>query len=266
MKAFLFDIDGTTLLGETALPGAVELVAWLRERGTPFLWVTNNTSRSRAGWLARLEQAGLAPSAKQIYTAGDATIDVLCAESPRPRVHLVGTEALAADFRAGGLDLVGPDDRPDVLVLGYDTTLDYAKITGAARVLRRGVRFLATHPDLNCPSAAGPLPDVGSFLAMFEASTGRRPEVIGKPRPAMARAALARLGVEPADAVMVGDRLETDIRMANAAGLASYLVLTGATGAAEAEAAAEADRPTRVFATLGDLLAAAQRSAAISDQ
>ena len=120
-------------------------------------------------------------------------------------------------------------------------------------MLRRGVRFVATHPDLNCPSPDGPLPDVGSFLALFEASTGRRPEVIGKPRPTMARAALARLGVAPRDAAMVGDRLETDVRMANAAGMASFLVLTGATDVGQAEAAV--DRPTRVFATLTDLLA-----------
>ena len=253
MKAFLFDIDGTTLLGERALPGAVQLVGWLREQDIPFLWVTNNTSRSRGDWLARLTRAGLAPAVDQVYTAGDATIDLLVAETPRPRVHLVGTESLAADFRAGGLELVGPDEDPDVLVLGYDTTLDYARISAAARVLRQGVRFLATHPDVNCPSPEGPLPDVGSFLAMFEASTGRRPEVIGKPRPLMARGALTRLGVAPADAAMVGDRLETDIRMANEAGVMSCLVLTGATSAAEAETAA--DRPTHTFASLADVLA-----------
>ena len=252
MKALLFDIDGTTLLGADPLPGALDLVAWLRERTLPFLWVTNNTSRSRAGWLERLAQAGLAPTPDQVYTAGDATIDVLLAETPRPRVHLVGTEALAADFRAARLELVGPDDAPDVLVLGYDTTLDYAKITATARVLRRGVRFVATHPDLNCPSPEGPLPDVGSFLAMFEASTGRRPEVIGKPQASMALAALARLGVAPRDAAMVGDRLETDIRMANDAGMASWLVLTGATRAADVEASA--DRPTEVFGSLADVL------------
>lgn len=252
MKAFLFDIDGTTLLGEEALPGAVELVTWLREQEIPFLWVTNNTSRSRSGWITRLARGGLAPEPAQVYTAGDATIDRLSATSPRPRVYLVGTEALAEDFRAGGLELVGPDDDPDVLVLGYDTTLDYAKIVAAARVLRRGVRFVATHPDLNCPSPEGPLPDVGAFLAMFEASTGRRPEIIGKPGAEMALSALARLGVAPADAVMVGDRPETDIRMANAAGLSSYLVLTGATSAAEAEAAT--DRPTAVVDSLADVL------------
>lgn len=252
MKALLLDIDGTTLLGEGALPGAIELVAWLRREDIPFLWVTNNTSRSRAGWRERLARAGLEPEPTAVYTAGDATIDVLRAESPRPRVHLVGTEALAADFRAGGLELVDAGDDPDVLVLGYDTTLDYAKIAGAARLLHRGVRFVATHPDLNCPSPEGPLPDVGSFLAMFEAATGRRPEVIGKPEAAMARGALERLGVAPAEAAMVGDRLETDVRMANAAGLASWLVLTGATSAAQAEAAA--DRPTAVFASLADVL------------
>ena len=252
MKGLLLDIDGTTLLGEAPLPGAPELVAWLREQAVPFLWVTNNTSRSRAAWLTRLGRAGLAPEPAQVYTAGDATIDVLVGASPRPRVFLVGTDGLADDFRAARLELVGPDDDPDVLVLGYDTTLDYGKIAAAARVLRRGTRFVATHPDRNCPSPEGPLPDVGSFLAMFETSTGRRPEVIGKPNAVMATSALARLGVAPADAAMVGDRLETDVRMANDGGLASILVLTGATSAEAAKAAP--DRPTHVCADLHDVL------------
>ncbi|MDJ0976140.1 MAG: hypothetical protein QNJ98_16895, partial [Planctomycetota bacterium] len=126
MKGFLLDIDGTTLLGAEALPGARAFVFGLREAGTPFCWLTNNTSRSREDWLARLAAAGMEPQPHELYTAGDATIDWITAKPTPPRVYLVGTPSLAADFEAAGIALV--DDGPELLVLGYDTTLTYAKI------------------------------------------------------------------------------------------------------------------------------------------
>lgn len=249
MRAFLLDIDGTTLLGSDALPGAIEFVTDLRARGIPFLWLTNNTSLSSAGWLARLAAAGLEPKPAEIYTAGDATVDYLLALDPVPRVHLVGTEALRLAFGQAGLVL--SDEDPEVVVLGYDTELTYAKIRRAALLLQHGLPFYATHPDRTCPTPDGPIPDVGSFLAMFEAACDRTAQVLGKPQAAMARGALGRLGVQPADAVMVGDRLETDIRMARAAGLVSCLVLTGVTRADPGQGCE--DVPTHVFASLAEV-------------
>ncbi len=122
-RAFLIDIDGTTLLGSEPLPGALDFVGELRARKLPFCWITNNTSRSRAGWLERLAAAGFAPAECELFTAGDATITALRAEqgSTPARVFLVGTRALRADFEAAGIDLV--EEAPDVLVLGYDTEL-----------------------------------------------------------------------------------------------------------------------------------------------
>jgi NagD protein len=227
MKAFLLDIDGTTLLGSQALPGAIAFVRDLRARQIPFLWVTNNTSLSKASWIDRLERAGLDPRPDEVYTAGDATIDYLLAQDPVPRVYLVGTADLRAAFEEAGLVLA--EENVDAVVLGYDTELTYEKIRRAALLLQRGLPFYATHPDMTCPTPAGPIPDVGSFLAMFQAACGRVPQVLGKPQPTMAHGALARLGVRPEEAVMVGDRLETDIRMAQAVGMRSCLVLTGVT-------------------------------------
>lgn len=247
MKAFLLDIDGTTLLGPDALPGAPEFIAALRATGRRHLWITNNTSRSRDGWRRRLEAAGFDPLPEEIYTAGDATIDHLCAQDPVPRVYLVGTQELAEDFRAAGIPL--SDGDAQMVVLGYDLSLDYEKIRRAALLLQRGVPFIATHPDPTCPSPEGPLPDVGSFLAMFEVACGRRAQVIGKPEPTMIEGAMTRLGLGREDVVVVGDRLATDIRMANRAGVTSYLVLTGVTS--EEDLAASEDRPSRVFASLG---------------
>jgi HAD superfamily hydrolase (TIGR01450 family) len=252
VKAVLLDVDGTTLLGADPLPGAADLVAWARRGGTRLLWLTNNTSRSREGWRARLAAAGLDPGPGEVYTAGDATIDHLRSLRPAPRVHLVGTPELAADFVAGGILL--DDERPDAVVLGYDTTLTYEKLVRASRFLRAGLPFYATHPDVTCPTPDGPIPDVGSFLALFEAATGRRATVIGKPERTMIESALRRLSLAREDVVMVGDRLATDVRMANAAGIPSWLVMTGVTR--PEDLAASPDRPTRTFPDLAAVLRA----------
>lgn len=249
MKAFLLDIDGTTLLGPDALPGAIDFVAELRSREIPFLWVTNNTSLSKASWVERLAGAGLAPTPEEVYTAGDATIDFLRGLTPSPRVYLVGTQDLRAAFVEAGIDVT--DAEADAVVLAYDTELTYEKIRTAALLLQAGVPFYATHPDMTCPTPEGPIPDVGSFLAMFEAACSRVPQVIGKPEPTMALGALGRLGVEPADAVMVGDRLETDIRMAQAIGMTSCLVLTGVTS--DDALSGVAPSPTHVAGSLADV-------------
>lgn len=249
MSGFLIDIDGTTLLGAKAITGVSAFIHGLRAQATPFCWVTNNTSRSRAGWLARLGDAGFAPEPHELYTAGDATVDWIARQDPRPRVFLVGTPALASDFRAAGIELV--DERPDLLVLGYDTTLTYEKIAALGLHLAQDIPFVATHPDLTCPTPAGPIPDVGSFIAMFETATGRRPDrILGKPARTMIEGAARHLGISPTDVVMVGDRLETDIRMANAAGVESWLVLSGITTRADAEASS--DRPTRILGSLAE--------------
>ncbi len=249
MKGYLLDIDGTTLLGAAALPGARDFVFGLREEQTPFCWVTNNTSMSREVWLARLTAAGLEPKAHELYTAGDATADWIVTRDPRPRVYLVGTDELASDFRAQGIEL--EEQTPDLLVLGYDTTLTYAKIAKLALFLQQDLEYVATHPDLTCPTPSGPIPDVGSFIAMLETATGRRPErILGKPASTMVAGALGRLGVTAENAIMVGDRLQTDITMAERAGIESWLVLTGVTD--DAELARSEVRPTRVLRSLAE--------------
>ncbi|MDF1700347.1 MAG: HAD-IIA family hydrolase [Planctomycetota bacterium] len=246
MKAFLLDIDGTTLLGADPLPGAQAFVTWLRAEGIPHLWMTNNTSRSRSAWLARLEAAGLEPRPEELYTSGDATIEYLGAHHPEARIYLVGPQELRGDFEAAGLNVV--EAEADTVVLAYDVELTYAKIRTAALLLQEGAAFFATHPDVTCPTPEGPIPDVGSFLAMFELACGRTPVVIGKPEATMAAGALARLGVEAHEAVMVGDRLATDLAMARRAGLMGCLVLSGVT--AQDELFGATAQPDHVFADL----------------
>ena len=149
-----------------------------------------------------------------------------------------------------------PAEEPDLLVLGYDTELTYQKIQDAALLLRGGIEYVATHPDLNCPTLRGPIPDVGSFMALFEAACGRLPRVIGKPNVEMVSGALGRLGAKAQDVVMVGDRLATDVRMAKDAGIQAFLVLSGVTK--REDVAASDVQPDEVFESLREVHAFAR--------
>jgi HAD superfamily hydrolase (TIGR01450 family) len=228
-RAFLLDIDGTLAVDDVLVAGAAELVAELEARGVPVVLLSNNSSVRGADHQARLARIGLAVRRDQVQTSGDATIRHLSAAGLR-RPYLVGTPALADDFRAAGLDVDAAD--PDCVVAAFDPTLSYAKLERATALLFAGVPYFATHPDRTCITRRGLVPDVAVIIGGLAAVTGRSPEIVGKPDPRMAHAALAPLGVAPADAVLIGDQLDTDMTLAQAAGLLDVLVLSGETDAA----------------------------------
>lgn len=229
-KHWFFDLDGTVYLGHALLPGALELILLLREKGTGYTFLTNNSSKSSLDYYLRLEGMGVPLQPENVFTSGLATGLYLHNELPEARVFLLGTPSLAAELGRAGVQLV--EESPDTVVVGYDTGLSYARLTQACLFLRSGARYLVTHPDLNCPTPDGPVPDTGSFMALIEASTGRTPElVIGKPNVEVLRQAARREGVPLADCIMVGDRIETDMLMARNAGAAGVLVLSGVTDA-----------------------------------
>jgi HAD superfamily hydrolase (TIGR01450 family) len=174
-----------------------------------------------AGLGVRLQDA-------RIYTAGDATISFLKRNYLGKRVFLVGTESLRSNFIEEGINLVEKD--PEVLVLGYDTELTYQKLVDFCLYLRRGLPYIATHPDLNCPSPIGPLPDIGSFITLIQTSTGRTPDVtLGKPNPGIVWELAKQWGLEASEILMAGDRLYTDIALGATAGVKTALVLSGET-------------------------------------
>ncbi len=230
IRAFALDLDGTTWLGDRLLPGARELQELLDARGIPTVFVTNNSSHGRDDYVERLNALGLPTRPREVLTSGEATIAFLRHHRPGARVFLVGTPSLVREFHDGGIGLAEDPREADTVVLGFDTGLTYGKMRDLCDLVRRGVFFVATHPDVNCPVPDGYLPDVGSFLALVEASTGRRPdEVIGKPGPRMIEVLSARLGQPPDRIAFVGDRLYTDVRMARTAGMLAVLVLSGET-------------------------------------
>jgi len=246
---FLFDLDGTVYLGDELLPGAKELLTYLDENSRPYFYLTNNSSRSRADYSVKLAGYGIEADEDRIFSSGMATAIYLKKQKPGARIYLVGTPSLEEEFDSFGFQLV--DDEPDYAVLGFDTTLTYEKIKKLADFVTEGFPYVATHPDINCPTPDGYMPDIGAMMAMIKSSTGREPDlIVGKPHPPMVEAIVEMTGFKPDQLTMVGDRLYTDIAMADA-GIKTVLVLSGETKLQDL--ANSPHQPDLVCENLGDL-------------
>ncbi len=226
IRLFLLDMDGTVYLGDRLLPGASEFINLLTSRGIDFLFLTNNSSKHRRQYAEKLNRLGLPVDESRIFTSGEATAIYLRKAKPGAKIYLVGTPALEEEFRQHGFTLV-QDETPDYAVLGFDTTLTYAKLWRLCDLVRQGVPYIATHPDFNCPIEGGYMPDIGAMIAFVEASTGRRPDVVvGKPNRPIIEAVSERTALPLEQICMIGDRLYTDIAL-GAAGIVTVLVLSG---------------------------------------
>ena len=249
VRGFLLDMDGTFYVGERLVDGALAFIERLRRQGREFLFLTNNSSKDARQYAAKLTRLGLPLPPEKILTSGDATAGFLHRTRPGARVFVVGTPALEAEFSSRGFTLT--DEQPDTIVLGFDTTLTYAKLWRLCDLARAGVPYVATHPDLNCPTETGFMPDIGATIAYVRTATGREPDlIIGKPNRLIAEQAALRLGLPLGDLCMVGDRLYTDIAL-GAAGLPTVLVLSGESK--REDIAGAAHQPTYVFEHLGKL-------------
>ena len=227
IRCFLLDMDGTVYLGDHLLPGAEDFIKYLDAKNISYYFLTNNSSRSRGQYVRKLQYLGLAVDEDMIFTSGEATAMYLQKNHPTASLYVVGTPALEDEFRASGFRLVQED--PDCVVLGFDTTLTYEKIWKLCDYVRAGLPYIATHPDTNCPTETGFMPDIGSMIAMVAASTGRQPDVIiGKPNSPIVEAIMEKTGFPASSLAMIGDRLYTDIAM-GAAGITTILVLSGET-------------------------------------
>lgn len=224
----ILDLDGTLVLGDRPLPGSRELLLGLEEAGVPFAILTNNSSLSARDHAARLARMGLPVLPERLFTSGAFAGRELARALPGRPVYLLGTPSLAAELAEEGVWV--SENGAEAVLVGFDTTLTYARLARAAALLQRGVPYFATHPDPACPAPEGFLPDAGAILALLEKATGRRPDrVFGKPDPAFLWHAAARLGLPREGLLYVGDRLEVDVALAQAAGVRGALVLGGAT-------------------------------------
>lgn len=226
-QCFLLDMDGTFYLGDRLLPGAREWIDLLNQKGIPFLFLTNNSSRTRREYADKIRRLGIDLTEDRIFTSGEATAIYLAQRKPGAALYVVGTPALEREFIQHGFRLT--DTHPDYAVLGFDTTLTYAKIWKLCDLVSQGVPYIATHPDINCPTEMGFMPDIGAMMAMIAASTGKQPDVIiGKPYAPIVEALSEKLHLPVESLCMVGDRLYTDIALGKT-GLTTVLVLSGET-------------------------------------
>ena len=228
---YLFDLDGTVYLGDTLLPGAHRLITTLRKLGRQTLFLSNNPTKDPEMYAEKLTRLGLPTDPGHVVNPLVTLAAWLRREAPGSRVFVIGSEPLRRAVVGAGCTLCEDPELIDVVVGSYDTSFDFRKLQIAFDTLwmHRRARLVTTNPDAYCPMPGGRgEPDAAAVVAAIEACTGVRCEVnLGKPDPVMLRTALAVLGLEPQDCVMVGDRLYTDVAMAVDAGIDSALVLTG---------------------------------------
>ena len=250
VSLFLLDMDGTIYLGDRLFDCTKPFLETLRAQGKRHLFLTNNSSKDRMAYVAKLARLGIEAAPDDVFTSGEATTLRLRSTHPGAAVAVFGMPTLEREFRDAGFRLVERD--PDVVVLGFDQAFDYAKMTRLCDLVREGRPYVATHPDFNCPVDGGFIPDIGAVIAYVKASTGREPdEVVGKPHAGIIDAIVAKYGVPKDRICMVGDRLYTDIALGAEAGISTALVLSGESSAEDA--AASPHRATWTFADLGAL-------------
>ena len=251
--AVLLDLDGTVYRGGQAVPGAIPAVSAARQQGIGVRFVTNNASRSPADVAAHLRGLGFDAGAKEVSTSAQAAAAVLAGKvEPSSAVMIVGTEALAAEVQAVGLRPVRTaDGHAAAVVQGHSPETGWQDLAEACLAIRAGAFWVACNVDLTLPTERGELPGNGSMVAALRAATGQQPVVAGKPeRPLIEQSVRATAA---SNALMVGDRLDTDIAGAVNAGLDALLVLTGVTTAADLLAAPAAARPRYVAAGLAGI-------------
>lgn len=248
-KLFVLDMDGTFYLGNNLIKGSLEFIRKLGEKGVGFLFFTNNSSRTPGFYRQKLAGIGCFVEEASVVTSGDVTIKYLKENYPSSSVYLVGTPLLEECFSAAGIRL--SDEKADIVVIAFDTTLTYEKLTKACTFIRNGSIFLATHPDLNCPTEDGCIPDCGAMCAMITASTGVSPKYLGKPNMETVEMIKLISGISGEDMAFVGDRLYTDIAIGVKNGITSILVLTGETTAEDLKGSEI--KPDYIFDSLGSL-------------
>jgi arabinose operon protein AraL len=239
IEGYIFDLDGTIYIGESPLPGAIELVAKLRRGGKKILFVSNKPLEPRQAYADKLTRLGIPTPPEDVLTSAYILGRYLSQSQPELNLYVIGEEKLRAELRNYGLSVVGDlvEQDPtqvldthgiDAVVVAFDRTLDYRKINTAFQALSRGARFFATNADKACPMPDGMIPDAGATITALEYLSGRKVELVaGKPSPLILETALNMLELPASKCLLVGDRLETDIQMGIEAGMSTALVLTG---------------------------------------
>ena len=229
-KLYLLDMDGTLYLDERLFDKVPEFLSLIRRRGGRYLFLTNNSSRGVEGYIDKMRRLGIETAAEDYMTSADVAEHTLLTEFAGQKCYVSGTASLKAQLRQAGVNVTDTlSGDISVLLSGFDTELTFQKLEDSCILLNRGVTWLATNPDWVCPTAYGYVPDCGSVSQMLFNATKRKPYFIGKPEPAIALLAARKAGCQPQDAVVIGDRIYTDIACGVNAGMDTVLVFSGET-------------------------------------
>lgn len=225
---YLLDMDGTIYNENQIFDGTLEFLEEIKRRGGQYVFITNNSSKSVEDYVQKVQAMGIEAEYENFYTSSQATAMYLKENYPNQVVYCMGTKSLIKELREAGIEVVTEvDERASVVLLGFDTENTSEKIRNTCIMLGRDVAYLATNPDLVCPVSFGYIPDCGSMSIMLKNATGKEPFFIGKPEPIMVNCVLKQLNCKRENAVIVGDRLYTDIKTGENAKLDTICVLSG---------------------------------------
>ena len=227
-KLWLLDMDGTIYNENEIFEGTLDFLSQIRRSGGRYIFITNNSSKSVSDYVKKVNAMGIEAGYEDFYTSSQATAMYIKENYPGQTVYCMGTCSLVEELRESGLHVVTePDDTATVVLIGFDTENTSEKIRNTCIMLGKNVAYLATNPDLVCPVSFGFIPDCGSMSIMLKNATGKEPFFIGKPQPIMVDCVLKNTGCSREDAVIVGDRLYTDIATGANAGVDTICVLSG---------------------------------------
>ena len=230
IRLYLFDMDGTLYLGDRLFDFSKKLLKKIRQSGADYLFMTNNSSKSVSAYIEKLERLGIKAVKEDFITSSQATAYYLKKHHPNARLYVCGTQSLKDELKENGFTVTEKLDEVDAVVMGFDTELTFKKLEDVSKLLlTRNIPYIATNPDLVCPTEFGSVPDCGSVSIMLKNVSGREPLFIGKPSPLMPTLAMDKWGVSPDETAVIGDRIYTDIKSGINAGAHSILVMSGET-------------------------------------
>jgi arabinose operon protein AraL len=251
-KGFIFDLDGTVYLSDALIPGADEVIRLLREGERKVVFLSNKPIQTREDYASKLTRLGIPTPPEEVINSTFVMTHYLKKNEPEAKLFVVGEAPFVEELRRAGFTITEEPKSVDCVVVAFDRTFDYHKLNIAFQAIKLGARFIATNPDRTCPVEGGEIPDCAGMIAAIEAVTQKKVEmIVGKPSPFMIQTALEVMGLRPDNCILIGDRLETDIKMGLEAGIATGIVLTGVTD--EKTLKTSSIRPDFIFSSIADL-------------
>ena len=251
-KGFIFDLDGTVYISDRLIPAADRVIRLLRESGRKLVFLSNKPLQTRENYASKLTRLGVPTQPDEVVNSTLVMINYLKKNGPDAKLFVVGETPFIEELKRAGFQITEEPKEIEYVVVAFDRTFDYRKLDISFQAIKLGAHFVATNPDRTCPVEGGEIPDCAGMIAAIEAVTQKKVEVIvGKPSPFIIQTALEVMGLQPEDCILIGDRLETDIKMGKNSRIATGLVLTGVTD--EKTLKESSIQPDFVFQSIADV-------------